>query len=164
MLASAFNVCTNSHLVSKLVTKFLYLADIKYLSITPNGYKISISIVPILNLIIVSIESKFLHYHGLSLLYPLVLISHTLNAYISASVILLPLLLLLFGSYFSENKLLHKEDSIKLTITIFIFLNIENIMPIHSEHSVFLVLFLILTEFHYANDPYLSPCPDLYYS
>ena len=41
----------------------------------------------------------------------------------------------------------------------------KNIMPIHSEHSVFfLVLFPMLTKFHYENDPYLSLCPDLYYS
>ena len=34
-------------------------------------------------------------------------------------------------------------------------------MPMHSEYSVFLVLFPMLTEFHYEKHPYLSPCPKL---
>ena len=34
-------------------------------------------------------------------------------------------------------------------------------MPMHSEYSVFLVLFPMLTEFHCKNYPYLSPYPKL---
>ena len=130
--------------------------DIKYLLIIPNGYKISISIGPILNLILISIESNCLHYHGLSLLLPL-------GADLTKCLCLF--FYCLFGSCFSANKLLQKENSIKSAITIFISLNVKkNTMPIHSEHSVFLVLFPMLTEFHYKNDPYLSPSPNLYYS
>ena len=80
-----------------------------------------------------------------------------------SSVILLPLLLL-FGSCLSANKLLQKENSIKFALTIFISLNVKNNIPMHSEYSVFLFLFPMLTEFHYENDLYLSPCPKLYYS
>ena len=38
---------------------------------------------------------------------------------------------------------------------------LKNIMPMHSEYSVLLVLFPMLTEFHYENDSYLSPCPKI---
>ena len=126
--SSAFNGCTNGDLVSKLIMEFLYLADIKYLLIRSNGYKISISIGPFLNFIPISIESKCLHYHGLSLLLPLG---------VDLTECLCLFSYYLFGSCFSANRLLQKENSIKFALTIFISLNVKDIMPMHSEYSVF---------------------------
>ena len=39
------------------------------------------------------------------------------------------------------------KNSIKFTMTIFIFLNIKNIMSMHSGYNIFLVLFPMLTKF-----------------